>query len=172
MERLGGDVGRELERLGPGGRVAALTEAWPAAVGEAIARNAWPARVGRDGTLHVAVSSSAWAFELAQLAPTILARLRDALGAGSPAALRFAPGALPSPGAPAEGGAASRGTVVDPTPGERRLASQLAAGIADGELRDLVARAAAASLARAAASSTERTGTTGASATLELPASP
>ena len=30
----------------------------------AIAANAWPARIARDGTLHVATSSSAWAFEL------------------------------------------------------------------------------------------------------------
>ena len=45
-----------------------------------VAANAWPARIARDGTLHVNTSSSAWAFELGQLAPTILERLSEKLG--------------------------------------------------------------------------------------------
>jgi hypothetical protein len=170
MERLGDDVGRALERLGPGGRIGELTEAWPAAVGEAVARNAWPARVGRDGTLHVAVSSSAWAFELAQLAPTILERLRGALGASAPPAVRFAPGPLPAPPTAASTRSGDRSAGSDPTPEERRIAAELAAGVADDDLRALIARAAAASLARAAASSSQRTVPTGSSATLSRPA--
>ena len=67
IKRIGADVKRELGRFGAAGGMADLVTAWPAAVGEQIARNAWPARIARDGTLHVATSSSAWAFELAHL---------------------------------------------------------------------------------------------------------
>ena len=63
-EPLGGDVRRQLARLGPAGDTVEIAAAWPAAVGRAIAANAWPARVSRDGTLHVSTSSSTWAFEL------------------------------------------------------------------------------------------------------------
>jgi predicted nucleic acid-binding Zn ribbon protein len=64
MKRLGDDVQRALGRLGPGSSIGALVEAWPAAVGEDVARHAWPARMSRDRTLIVNTSSSAWAFEL------------------------------------------------------------------------------------------------------------
>ena len=74
-ERIGDGVKRELGRFGAAGAMAEVVEAWPALVGEQIARNAWPARIARDGTLHVATSSSAWAFELGQLAPELLERL-------------------------------------------------------------------------------------------------
>ena len=146
MERLGDDVSRELRRFGSQGAMADVVAAWPIAVGEAIARNAWPARVARDGTLHVSTSSSAWAFELAQLAPELLARLRATLHESAPKALRFSPGPLPE--APVQGG----GTTAphpppDPTSEERELAAAISAEIEDEELRKLVARAAAASLA-------------------------
>jgi len=79
-ERIGDDVQRELKRFGPLGAMAEIVKAWPAAVGASIARNAWPARVSRDGTLHVATSSSAWAFELGLLEADIRKRLGAALG--------------------------------------------------------------------------------------------
>ena len=146
MERVGDEVGRQLRRFGPQGAISDLVAAWPEAVGEAIARNAWPARIARDGTLHVSTSSSTWAFELAHLAPELLARLRELLHGSAPKALRFSPG--PIPDSPAEGG----GTPVptsrrDPTPEERARADQISAEIEGEELRKLVARAAAASLA-------------------------
>ena len=82
MERLADAVRGELVALRRAGRrSAALADAWPAAVGEQIARNAWPARIARDGTLHVNTSSSAWAFELAQLEAAIREKLGDS-GAG------------------------------------------------------------------------------------------
>ena len=146
MERLGDEVGRQLGRFGPQGTIADIVVAWPEAVGEAIARNAWPARMARDGTLHVSTSSSTWAFELAHLAPQLLARLRELLHESAPKALKFLPG--PIPDSPAQGG----GTPVptsgrDPTPEERARAAEMSAEIEDEELRKLVARAAAASLA-------------------------
>ena len=147
-ERLEREVARELARLGGAPILADLLAAWPDATGPLVARHAWPARVARDGTLHVATDSSVWAFELTQLAPTILERLRAALGAAAPSGLRFAPGRLPEPGRTAgEGPTAAPPT---PTSRERELARALSAGIGDGELRELVARAAAASLARPA----------------------
>jgi hypothetical protein len=150
IERIGTEVEREVARLGPEAGVGEITRAWPDAVGAVIARNAWPARVGRDRTLHVATSSSAWAFELAQLAPQILDRLRAALRHETrPNALRFAPGRVPDPPTP-PGGPTNPGGALDPTPEERALADAVAAEIEHEELRRLVGRAAAAALARAA----------------------
>ena len=97
MERIGKDVHGEMARFGPAGGMAEIVAAWPAVVGDSIAANSWPARLARDGTLHVTVSSSPWAFELAQLEPEISARLAHALGEAKPRRLRFAPGPLPEP---------------------------------------------------------------------------
>jgi Dna[CI] antecedent, DciA len=143
LDRLADDVQRELSRFGPQAEIGRLARAWPAAVGEQIARNAWPARVARDGTLHVHTSSSAWAFELAQLEKDVRSRLGDL----APKRLRFAPGPLPEP--EPEDRDAARQDAVSASPEERETAAALAAEIADEKLRNLVARAAAASLARA-----------------------
>jgi hypothetical protein len=148
MDRLERQVRRELRRFGPdGGDMTAIVRVWPAAVGETVARNAWPARLARDGTLHVHAASSTWAFELANLAATILAALGRELGGAAPPALRFAPGPLPEPGSePPE-----RRRLAPPSigPEHRAEAARLTAQIEDDELRELVARAAAASLAKA-----------------------
>src|SRR5207342_2047420 len=108
-----------------------LVEAWPEVVGQMVATNAWPARIGRDGTLHVNTSSSAWAFELGQLAPEILERLSEKLGDSAPEALRFAVGHLPEPAA--EAPAQARTEVPEPTSEARRRAAELVAGIEDEE---------------------------------------
>jgi hypothetical protein len=129
-------------------------EAWPETVGAAIAVNAWPARIARDGTLHVATSSSTWAFELTQLAPTILGRLAASLGTAAPAAIRFAPGPLPEPGR--ERGEDVSRPLPRPSPRELAQGAEIAAGIADPTLREAVARAAAASLAAASARPSDR----------------
>jgi hypothetical protein len=143
LDRLADDVRRELSRFGPQAEIGRLAEAWPAAVGEQIARNAWPARVARDGTLHVHTSSSAWAFELVHLEHAV----RDRLGELAPKRLRFAPGPLPEP-EPAAQDEALRGR-VQASVADRETATALTAEIADEKLRNLVARAAAASLAMA-----------------------
>jgi hypothetical protein len=145
LDRISGEIGPMLGRLGPGAPMPELTRAWPAAVGPAIAQNAWPARLARDGTLHVAASSSAWAFELGLLADTIAARLAEALGSRAPARLRFAPGPLPEPAL--EAARADPRKRPNPSSETRRQAADLSASIEDEELRELVARAAAASLA-------------------------
>jgi hypothetical protein len=138
MERLDGELRAELGRFGPAAGLGELVAAWPAAVGEQIARFAWPARVGRDGTLHVHTSDSVWAFELGQRAPEIAKRL-------GVARLRFAPGPLPEPAEAAEAPPAAPGER------ERAQAAEIVAAIADEGLRELVGRAVAASLVRATA---------------------
>jgi Dna[CI] antecedent, DciA len=147
MERIADDVRLALRRFGPAEHMADIVRCWPTTVGGDIARNAWPARMSRDGTLHVAASSSAWAFELTQLEPTIRGRLRETLGGSAPKRLRFAPGPLPERGI--EVGSAGRLAPPKPASTERARAAEIAAEIADPDLRDLVARAAAASLTSA-----------------------
>jgi Dna[CI] antecedent, DciA len=113
-----------------------LADRWPAAVGEAIARNAWPSRVGRDGTVHVNTTDSAWAFELAQQATAIAGRL------GVPA-VRFAPG-------PLAGGEDARppAGVALPSAEQSRAATEIAAAIEDESLREKVQKAVSLGLAR------------------------
>jgi hypothetical protein len=147
-EPIGDNIRRELKRFGPSGSMPEIVKVWPDAVGESIARNAWPARVARDGTLHVATSSATWAFELGLLAADIHGRLAAALGTDAPAGLRFAPGRLPEP--PPEPTRAGRREVPEPTLDDRQEAARLAAAIEDENLRKVVAKAAAASLAKAA----------------------
>jgi len=145
-ERIGDEVQRELSRFGPAEGMTEIVRAWPSVMGEQIARNAWPARISRDGALHVATASSAWAFELSQLEPKLLERLGEALGKATPTALRFAPGKLPE--LSAEDTAGSPKDVRKPTAEERELAAAMASEIEDESLRKVVAKAAAASLAK------------------------
>jgi Dna[CI] antecedent, DciA len=114
--------------------------AWEGAVGPEIARNAWPARFQRDGTLIVHAKDAIWSFELTSRAAEIGARLP-----GRPP-LKFVPGPLPEAGPdPAQAAApAPRAATLE----ERSRAAEWAAAIEDEELRELVSRAAAASLAR------------------------
>jgi hypothetical protein len=151
LEPIRAEVRQELARLGPGGAISEVVAAWPEAVGKAIAANAWPARIGRDGTLYVSTSSSAWAFELTHLEGTVRARLEGRLGKSAPASLRFALGRLPEPGV--ESVETVRRVVPIPSPSAQaaaaEIAADLAADIASPKLREAVARAAAASLAGA-----------------------
>ncbi len=145
MERLDGSVRRALRGAGvpDAGVLAAVTRAWPAAVGPAIARAAWPQRIARDGTLHVTAESSTWAFELGRLEEEIRAKLHAELGDATPPALRFAVGPVPSPGADDT----APPPVPPPTPDDEARAASLTAAIDDPTLREAVRRAAAASLA-------------------------
>ena len=151
MERIGREIERELSRSGGGVglELAEITTAWPKAVGEAVARQAWPLRLGRDGTLHVATASATWAFELDRLSPEIAERLSALLGHAAPAKLRFRVGPVPEPGADAEPVQAASKERPSVTAEADAEAARLASAIEDPELRELVARAARASLSRA-----------------------
>jgi hypothetical protein len=139
VKHLGDEVKRELGRFGPEGGIADVVEAWPAAVGETIARSAWPARVARDGTLHVNTADSIWAFELTNRAAEIANRL-------GVERIRFAPGRLPEPTEAEREG--HQPSPPQPSKSLREEGARLAAGIEDENLRKIVARAAAASLAK------------------------
>jgi hypothetical protein len=143
MDRVGDAVRRELRRFGPAAGMARVVGAWPTAVGPEIARNAWPARLARDGTLHVHTTDSIWAFELKSRAEEI----RSRLGGHAPARLAFAPGPIPEPlDTPAEGAHAS---APRPRPEHIAKAESLVRVIRDEDLRKVVAKAAALSLANA-----------------------
>jgi hypothetical protein len=141
MERVGREVARELRRFGPASGMAPLLEAWPAAVGVEIARNAWPARLARDGTLHVHTKDSIWAFELTSRAEEI----RRRFGEQAPPRLAFAPGPLPE--TVETDSETRRKTPAKPTDEQVAEAESLARGIRDTDLRKVVAKAVAASLA-------------------------
>jgi Dna[CI] antecedent, DciA len=138
MEPLGDEIRAELRRVGADSGAGDAVTAWPAAVGDEIARNAWPARTQPDGTLVVHVRDAIWGFELTQRAGEISARLP-----GHPR-LRFTPGPLPdtAPEPPPE-------RRVAPSREHEREAAVLAAGIEDPNLRESVAKAIKAALARA-----------------------
>ena len=142
MDRVGGDIARELGRFGPASGMAPVVEAWSSAVGPEIARNAWPARVGRDGTLFVHTQDSIWAFELTTRAEEI----RSRLGKAAPRKLAFAPGPLPEP--PIESLEQVREPPPKPTAEHVAKAESLTRVIRDEELRKVVAKAVAASLSR------------------------
>jgi hypothetical protein len=137
VEPLGDEIGRELRALGPNSAMAETLEAWPSAVGADISRNAWPARFQRDGTLIVHTKDAIWGFELSHRAAEISARLP-----GAPP-LKFVPGPLPEPAAEEPAAKPPAATLE-----EQRQAAEWTSSIEDEELREAVARAAAASLAR------------------------
>lgn len=135
MDPLGSEVRAELSRFGPQAGMAEVVERWPAAVGEAIARNAWPARIARDGTVHVNTADSVWAFELGQRAAEMAASL-------AVPALRFAPGPLPESPEPPP---ANR---ISVSPEDEERARAIASSIDDEKLRESVQKAVSLSLAR------------------------
>jgi Dna[CI] antecedent, DciA len=141
MERLGDMLKRELGRFGPQAGIGEAVDAWPAAVGEEIARNAWPARFTRDGTLIVHTRDSVWAFELTQRAADIGERL-------STKAVKFVPGPIPERGAEVTQ-ATPQGALPRPSPEQVAQAAQWSAQIDDEDLRKIVQRAIESGLARA-----------------------
>jgi hypothetical protein len=141
ISKVGDAVARELARFGPASGMAPLVEVWPAAVGPDIARNAWPARLGRDGALRVHTTDAVWAFELAVRADEIRARLGDL----APPRLVFVAGPIPEP--PLEPVEEGLRTGVEPTPEHCARAESLVRVIGDEDLRKIVAKAVALSLA-------------------------
>ena len=143
IARVGDAVAKELARFGPSSGMAPLVDAWPAAVGPDVARNAWPARLGRDGTLHVHTRDSVWAFELTARAEEI----RRRLGESPPPRLVFTPGPLPEPGAELVEGRLR--PTLEPSAEHFVEAESLVRGIRDEELREIVAKTVASGLAAA-----------------------
>ena len=116
--------------------MAELLERWPAAVGEAIARNAWPARIAKDGTVHVNTADSVWAFELGQQRRARSPSGSACRGSGSPRDRSRRPTT------------SLRAPPLEPTPEEDERARALATAIGDEKLRESVQKAVRLSLAR------------------------
>jgi predicted nucleic acid-binding Zn ribbon protein len=114
---------------------------WRDAVGARIADRARPVAMER-GVLLVRVATSVWAHELSLLSTTILARLRER--GVETTELRFRVGAIDPPERPPERVVSRAVPASAPLPPE--LANALA-DVADGELRESIARAASANLA-------------------------
>ena len=75
-----GEAVTALQRsLAPATVLAEVQRAWPAAVGEMVAREATPLSE-RSGTVTVVCSSSTWANELSLMAPTMIEQLNAAIG--------------------------------------------------------------------------------------------
>lgn len=146
MERLAREIRTELERFGPQAGMVDVLAAWPETVGPMVAANAWPARITREGALQVATTSSTWAFELSQLAPTIVDRLTEKLGERAPKTVRFAVGHVPD--APQPESVRTCSSPLVPSAEAERAAAVLVAGIDDDELRERVARAVALALSK------------------------
>jgi hypothetical protein len=138
MDRIGEQIRDELSRVGADSGAGDAVTAWPAAVGDEIARNAWPARTQPDGTLVVHVRDAIWGFELTQRATEISERLP-----GRPR-LRFTPGPLPetTPEPPPT-------PLAEASPEQAREAAAITAEIVDPDLRESVAKAIKAALAGA-----------------------
>ena len=145
MDRIEREIRRVAKRAGLPA-ASELVRIWPQLVGETIAANAWPARLNRKGVLQVNTSSATWAFELKHLAPQILAKLEQALAEECPKELHFVPGPVPAKGRENDPSLANKAPA--PTAREHEQGEKLASVIGDEELRALVARAAAASLAQ------------------------
>jgi len=105
-------------------------------------------RIAASQAEHRAMLTHMKGRDLPALEETIRERLSTVLGDGAPKRLRFAPGRLPERAGDAP---ESAPPPCPPVVGEeaRRRGEELARLIEDDELRALVARAAAASLARA-----------------------
>jgi Dna[CI] antecedent, DciA len=137
VEPVGEQIRAELARVGADSGAGDAVTAWPAAVGDEIARNAWPAKRQPDGTLVVHVRDAIWGFELTQRAGEISSRLP-----GRPK-LRFTPGPLPD-ATPEQAPTVPR----EASPEQVREAAALARGIKDPNLRESVAKVIKAALAR------------------------
>jgi predicted nucleic acid-binding Zn ribbon protein len=75
------------DELAPQTLLADVQRAWPAAVGPVIAQEAEPT-AERSGVVTVSCSASVWAQELDLMAPAILERLGQLVGAGRVSRLR------------------------------------------------------------------------------------
>ena len=78
---LGDVVASFLEQKGLAGRVeqASIIPEWPELVGPQIAAVTEPRSIAADGTLFVAVKTSAWMNELSLLEPELLTRINRRL---------------------------------------------------------------------------------------------
>lgn len=116
-------------------------EAWPAAVGPAIAAASQPARMTRDA-IWVHCTSAAWVSELTMLQSDLRARLAERVP-GLPERIRFELGDVVQV-PPAQ----RRTPLAAPDPAVSARAGELASGVSDPVLRERVREAIELSLRR------------------------
>ena len=90
-------LARVTARAAPATTIARLQGLWESVAGPAIAVEAEPVSE-RAGVVTVVCRSAAWANELELLAPDLVERLNEALGAPAVASLRLVVGRPPRPG--------------------------------------------------------------------------
>lgn len=73
-------LGAFTEERAPDSTLARIQSAWESIAGAAVAAAATPT-AERDGTLTITCSAAVWAQELDLMAPVLLGRLNEALGA-------------------------------------------------------------------------------------------
>jgi len=110
--------------------------------------------IGRTHGVHAEPTTfglklAGWAFELDRLSADILDALSPRLAQDAPKKLRFAVGPIPEPAARESSTTPASAEPPEPTSEEVATAASAAAEIDDPELRELAARAARASLAKA-----------------------
>lgn len=109
-----------------------LQHDWHDIIGEPIASHTWPAQI-RFKKLYLVVHNSVWLQQLTFLKPTLLAKLRDAVGAEPIGELVLRVGEIPSPrSSPTE---VSSGGNLPEVQRDAETVSRTA-GIQDLELRD------------------------------------
>ena len=91
---LAGAVEQLAARLEPQTPLSAVQRVWPEVAGEAVAAEAEPVSE-RAGTVTIACRSAVWAQELTLLAPDLVRRLNQALGAPRVRELRCTAAARP-----------------------------------------------------------------------------
>ncbi len=117
-------------------------EAWPDAVGAAIAAASQPARMTKDA-IWVHCTSSAWVSELTMLAADLRARLAERV-TGLPSGIRFELGDVVQAAPPAAGGA----PLLAPDPELSARADELVSDVSDPVLRERIREAIELSLRR------------------------
>ena len=139
-EPLRGDIAGAAP--GASAPVRRIADAWPAAVGDALARASQPARLTRDGVLVVHAADASWVHAITLEQRTILRRLGEHLGDQAPAALRVEVGPVRVP----------EEAVDEPPmailPEAQARAVELAAGVQGEALRRALERAIAVTLSK------------------------
>lgn len=105
-ESIANSIGSMAEIMGDERAGAAL--AWRQVVGEQVARSSMPVQLKDDGELVVRCASSAWTCEIQNIAPTLIARLRERPGCESVTRIKAETGTIswpdeqpaPAPSAP------------------------------------------------------------------------
>ncbi len=147
LRPAGAVLGRAMRRVGggPDPALGPIREAWSSTVGDAVRRAAQPVRRARNGVVTVACADAAWAAELRARSDDLIELVGAALppDAETVSGLRFIVADRP----PGEEPAPER-RPIRPTEGERARAEELVSGVDDDALREVLARAAAASAAR------------------------